>query len=60
MQAQAEPKKCHLFKKEVVYLFHEVRSAGISTDPDKIAVTQNWFIPTDVGDVCSGYPDQKE
>ena len=30
------PKKCHLFKKRVVYLGHVVSEEGVSTDPEKI------------------------
>ena len=55
---QAEPKveteKCHLFKREVVYLGHVVCPAGIFTDPAKIKVIQNWPTPKDVSNVCSG------
>ena len=30
------PKKCHLFKKRVVFLGHVVSEDGVSTDPEKI------------------------
>ena len=36
-----KPKKCHLFKQEVVCLGHVVSLAGIFTDPGKIEVIQN-------------------
>ena len=49
-----KPKKCHLFKREVVYLGHVVSPAGISTDPSKIEVIRNWPTPKDAGDVRSG------
>ena len=49
-----KPKKCHLFKREVVYLGHVVSPVGISTDPSKIEVIKNWPTPKDVGDVRSG------
>ena len=47
------PKKCHLFKREVVCLGHVVSPVGISTNPAKIEVIQNWPTPQDVSDVCS-------
>ena len=49
-----KPKKCNLFQREVVYLGHVVSSAGISTDPSKISVIENWPKPKDVSDVRSG------
>ena len=36
-----KPSKCHLFKRIIKYLGHEVSADGIHTDPDKIsAITQ--------------------
>ena len=49
-----KPEKCHLFKREVVYLGHVVSLAGISTDPAELMVIQNWRFPKDVSDVHSG------
>ena len=49
-----KPKKCHLFKQEVVYLGHVVSPVGISTDPSKIEVIRDWPTPKNVGDVRSG------
>ena len=46
-----KPKKCHLFKREVVYLGHVVSPAGISTDLANIEVIQNWPTLKDVSDV---------
>ena len=49
-----KPKKCHLFKREVVYLGHVVSPLGISTDPSKIEAIKYWPTPQDAGDVRSG------
>jgi hypothetical protein len=49
-----KPKKCNLFQREVVYLGHVVSPVGISTDPSKIEVIENWPTPKDAGDVRSG------
>ena len=49
-----KPSKCYLFQKEVVYLGHIVGSAGIATDPSKIAVIETWPTPQDVSDIRSG------
>ena len=40
--------KYHLFKREVAHLGHVVSPAGISTDPAKIEVIQNWPTPKNV------------
>ena len=49
-----KPKKCHLFKREVLYLGHVVSQAGIATDPSKIEVIRDWPTPKDASDVRSG------
>ena len=49
-----KPKKCHLLRKEVLYLGHVVGSEGISTDPTKIEAIKNWPTPKDASDVRSG------
>ena len=49
-----KPKKCHLFKREVLYLGHIVSQAGIATDPSKIEVIRDWPTPKDASDVRSG------
>ena len=56
-----KPRKCHLFKEEVLYLGHLVSRDGISTDPGKIAAVKDWPRPTTVTEVrgylgfCSYY-----
>lgn len=47
------PAKCHIFKKEVKYLGHVVSQTGISADPDKIRVVQEWPEPQDKHQVRS-------
>ena len=49
-----KPRKCHLFKREVLYLGHIVSPLGISTDPSKIEAIKHWPTPQDAGDVRSG------
>lgn len=39
------PKKCHLFKKQVVFLGHVVSKDGVSTDPEKILAVCDWPTP---------------
>jgi hypothetical protein len=48
-----KPKKCSLFQTEVSYLGHRVSKAGISCDPKKISVIENWPIPTNLTEVRS-------
>ena len=36
-----KPSKCDFFKKEIKYLGHVVSEQGVSTDPDKIKLSQN-------------------
>ena len=56
-----KPKKCFLFQNSVKYLGHIVSSKGISTDPDKTKVVDEWPTPHDVSNVkgflglCSYY-----
>lgn len=47
------PRKCHLLRKEVVFLGHRVSAAGIRTDPSKVEAVQAWPTPTNVTHVCS-------
>ena len=46
-QLKLNPKKCHLFQKEVQYLGHVVSPNGIQTDPDKCASVRDWPVPAD-------------
>src|SRR4029434_3002606 len=48
-----QPRKCHLFQKQVVYLGHVVSSQGVATDPDKTAIVRDWAVPTTVKQVRS-------
>lgn len=43
---KVSPKKCHLFKKRVVFLGHVVSEEGVSTDPEKIKAVCEWPTPT--------------
>jgi len=49
-----KPKKCALFREEVVYLGHIVGPNGIATDPSKIEAIKSWPVPKDVSDIRSG------
>ena len=40
-----KPSKCDLFKKEIKYLGHVVSNKGVSTDTDKINLSQNGLNP---------------
>ena len=46
-------KKCHLFKKRVVFLGHVVSDKGVSTDPEKISAVHEWPTPTSVSSLRS-------
>lgn len=39
------PKKCHLFQKEVTFLGHTISENGVGTSPDKIQAMKNWPTP---------------
>ncbi|MES9880089.1 MAG: reverse transcriptase domain-containing protein [Sedimenticola sp.] len=47
------PSKCKLFRKSVGFLGHIVSEDGVSTDPTKIDVVQQWPTPRSVHDVRS-------
>jgi hypothetical protein len=47
------PKKCHLFQKEVSYLGHIVSEKGVRTDPDKVSAVKQWPEPTCVNELRS-------
>ncbi|KAK3887003.1 hypothetical protein Pcinc_002634 [Petrolisthes cinctipes] len=47
------PKKCHLFQKEVKYLGHIVSDSGVHTDPEKVSAVKDWPAPTCVKDLRS-------
>ena len=46
-------KKCHLFKKRVVFLGHVVSDKGVSTDPEKISAVHEWLTPTSISSLRS-------
>ena len=48
-----KPKKCHLFRTEVLYLGHIVSADGVSTDPEKVKAVRDWGVPKDLTDVRS-------
>jgi hypothetical protein len=39
-------KKCRFAQQEIRYLGHILSSKGVSTDPDKVLVVQQWPVPT--------------
>ena len=41
-----KPKKCHLFKTEVVFLGRKVTAEGVTVDPSKTEAVENWAVPT--------------
>ena len=47
------PKKCHLFKKEVEFLGHIVSSDGVSTNPEKVRIVQEWPVPENISQLKS-------
>ena len=47
------PKKCNLFKKQVVFLGHVVSEDGVSTDPEKIKAVCECPIPVLASTLCS-------
>ena len=48
-----KPKKCHLFRRRVKYLGHEVSAEGIATDPEKTSAVADWPVPSSVTEVRS-------
>ena len=44
---QLKPSKCHLFKRELIYLGHVISEKGISMDPAKIKAILEMPAPTD-------------
>ena len=48
-----KPEKCKLCLKKIKFLGHEVSEQGISTDPEKIKVVENWKTPETSGEVHS-------
>jgi len=56
-----KPSKCHLMRREVIFLGHVVTANGIATDPEKTQKVREWPPLTDIRDVraflglCSYY-----
>ncbi|XDV20421.1 hypothetical protein PO909_025751 [Leuciscus waleckii] len=48
-----QPHKCSLFQRKVTYLGHVISGEGISTDPEKTVVVENWPIPFTIKQVRS-------
>ena len=48
-----KPSKCHLFKRVIKYLGHEVSEAGVCTERDKIKAIEEYPSPEIVADVRS-------
>lgn len=48
-----QPHKCSLFQRKVIYLGHVISRDGISTDPEKTVVVENWPTPSTVKQVRS-------
>lgn len=47
------PKKCHLLRRETVFLGHVVSAAGVTTDPAKVAVVKKWPVPKNIVELRS-------
>ena len=45
--------KCALFKEEVLFLGYRVSGSGIHTDPQKVAIVEQWPVPIDASEVRS-------
>lgn len=48
-----QPRKCHLFQREVTYLGHVISEKGVATDPNKTMVVKDWPVPQTVKQVKS-------
>ena len=46
-----KPKKCSLFKREILYLGHVVSHKGVSCDPEKVEAVARWTAPRTVRQV---------
>lgn len=47
VKLRINPNKCEFLKKEILYLGHVISATGISPDPEKIRVIQNYPVPKD-------------
>ena len=48
-----KPRKCSLFKRQVLFLGHIIGENGIQTDPSKVQAVTEWPVPADIHDVRS-------
>ena len=48
-----KPKKCELFKKEVIFLGYKVTPEGTTTDPAKVEKIKKWPAPTNLRELQS-------
>ena len=46
-----KPKKCHLFKRQLVFLGHVVSKDGVACDPEKLSAVADWPTPECLTDV---------
>ena len=47
------PKKCHLFQKQVEFLGHTVSAEGVHASDDKVRAVREWPVPQNVSEVRS-------
>jgi hypothetical protein len=50
---KAKLAKCDFFKEEVKFIGHIISAKGMTPDPAKVAVVQQWPIPSSLHDVRS-------
>ena len=49
------PKKCHLFQKEIIFLGHTISERAVDTSPDKIKAVKNWPTPRTAKEDLTSY-----
>ena len=48
-----KPRKCKLFRKEVLYIGHKISDAGVEPDAEKIRVVVEWPAPSTLKELLS-------
>ena len=48
-----QPKKCDLFRKELLYLGFIISGEGVKPDPEKLRAIRNWPVPCNITDIRS-------